>query len=372
MTQQSDKPIVFAKFLGKEILGEMGRLLFSLLDAFSASGSEIRLFDNLPPSQLGKYGTLAYSLNHFTLTDTVPPDTRDAIYLFDKEDRAVGRREWRKKVQVKFDVFSPYWFTDPIIMPYPVHPVHTGPDLDDRVRRYRSSERRVRILFSGDVQGYTKNRIRYPKEKLTRLDVINTILERLGDNLVLVKTQESLEEIFSASGYKNKCVMADPLSLRIDHQQWLSTLAKCDFFLCPPGYVMPMCHNITEAMAVGAIPITNYPEWLNPSLVHQRECIAFEGRGDLIDRLTAVLQMPADRVVAMRQQVINYYQDNLTASSFIRKIEASSGQKVVVLMITDANVMQHAERLNRYSVLMRSTSAHGTRSLLRGLRTRKL
>lgn len=362
MTQQPDTPVVFAKFIENQILGEMGRLLFAILNAFSASGYEIKLLDNLSRSELSKYGTLAYSLNRVALTDTVPRDTRDMIYLFDKEDAAVGRHRWRKKVQVKFDVFSPYWLKDPIIMPYPVHPVHAREDLEDRLQRNGSGDRSVRIFFSGDVQGYVKNRIRYPKEKLTRTEVINSILEGMGDKVLLIKEQEKLEQIFSGSAYTNKCVIVDANRLRVDDQSWLTTLAKCDFFLCPPGYVMPMCHNIIEAMAVGAIPITNYPEWLSPSLVHERDCIAFEGRGDLMDKLATVMHMRQDEVLAMRQRVLKYYHDHLTARSFTRKIEASASHKVIVLMITDANVTRNASKLGRHSVLIRGTSGLGARA----------
>ncbi len=52
-------PVVSAKFRKIEILGEMGRLLFFLLDAFSVSGYHIRLADNLPPAALDKYGRRA-------------------------------------------------------------------------------------------------------------------------------------------------------------------------------------------------------------------------------------------------------------------------------------------------------------------------
>ena len=69
MTQTGKRPAVFAKFVEKEILGEWGRLLFSLLDAFASSGYEIRLFDSIPREDLGKYGPLVFSLQHLTLTD---------------------------------------------------------------------------------------------------------------------------------------------------------------------------------------------------------------------------------------------------------------------------------------------------------------
>jgi hypothetical protein len=356
MTQTSKRPAVFAKFVDKEILGEWGRLLFSLLDAFASSGYEIRLFDSIPCEDLGKYGPLVFSLQNLTLTDAVPSDTADAIYVFDREDKAIGKRPWRKKVQVRFDVFSRYWFSDPIIMPYPLHPVQTGPDLSSRLQGYRRHERTVRIFFSGDTDGYVKNRIHYPTDKLTRLDVINAILERLGDKLSLVKDEASLACLRAANAYVNKFVLVESGGVRIEAKNWLSTLASSDFFLCPPGYVMPMCHNAVEALAVGAIPIINYAEWFDPSLEHLKNCVVFNDRSDLINKLNSVLEMGDEQIAAMRQRAIDYYENFLTPSSFTRRIESNKRRNAIVLMITDANVSKNASRLNRHSILIRGAS----------------
>jgi len=306
---------------------------------------------------------MACSLQNVSMTDAVPSDTSRMIYLFDEEDRVLGARAWRKKVQVRFDVFSPYWFSRPILMPYPVHPVHDGPDLQERLQNYRARERKMRVLFSGDCEGYTKNRIRYPKPKLPRLDVINAILQGMGDKVLLVQGERHLDSV-CAGGYVNRCLIMDQNQGRIDETRWLQTLATSDFFLCPPGFVMPMCHNTVEAMAVGAIPIINYPEWFDPHLEHLKNCIAFDDKSDLLDKLNEVLRMDGNQIARMRRHVIDYYDNHLTSESFVRRIESSDHDKVVVLMITDANVTKHASRLNARSVLMRGTSAHGSGSWL--------
>jgi hypothetical protein len=58
----------------------------------------------------------------------------------------------------------------------------------------------------------------------------------------------------------------------------------------------------------------------------------------------------------MREQVIAYYDAHLAPETFIRKIEASERQRLVVLMITDANVTKNATKLNARSVLIRGSS----------------
>jgi hypothetical protein len=358
MVKSGESPIVFAKFINDEILGEMGRLLFGLLNPFALSGYHIRLAGNLEPAALNKYGRMACLLPNVSVTDIVPIDTSRAIYLFDEQDVALGARPWRKKVQVRFDVFSAYRFAQPILMPYPVHPVHDGPDLRDRLHKCRASEKRMRVFFSGDSEGYVKNRILYPKPKLPRLDVINAMLQGVSDKVLLVQGEQHLDRA-CASGYDNKCLIMDQNQPRIHETRWLQNLAMSDFFLCPPGFVMPMCHNIIEAMAVGAIPITNYPEWLDPHLEHRKTCIAFDDSVDLIEKLNEVLQMDGNEIAQMRRQVMDYYDKYLTSESFVRRIESSEGDKVVVLMITDANVTKHASKLNARSVLMRGTVTTG-------------
>jgi len=372
MIGTDDKPAVFAKFRGKQIFAEMGRLFYWVLETFSAAGYRIELFDNLPRAELGKYGPRALELPGLALTGSLPADTRGMIYLFDERDRDASRRTWRKEVQVRDDVFSPYWLSEPVFMPYPVHPVHSGPDLPERLRRYRQTERRMRIFFSGDVEGYVRNRICYPAEKLPRLAVINTIRERFGEWLCLVNDETELATELDSDHCRERFVLAEPGNFRVDTDKWLPTVASADFFLCPPGFVMPMCHNTVEAMAVGTIPIINYPEWFRPGLTHQENCLAFGDADDLICQLHAALAMDRGKIAEMRRSAVQYYERNLTAESFAGRVEASKQHRVRVLMITDANTARNAARLSRNSVLVRDESSmdRGARGrLIRWLRT---
>jgi hypothetical protein len=350
------QPIVVARFLGTEILGELGRLLFSLLNAFVMSGYRIRL-SGLPPLQaLNEYARLACSLKNVTLTESVPADCSDMIYLYDKEDRALARRRWRKKIEIRYDVFSPYWLSDPILMPFPVHPVHAGLDLPERLRRHRAAERKLRLFFSGETKGYFKNRIHYPRSKLPRLQVLETIKERMAREIVVVREKPALDRLLAEPAYTAKCVLVDTTQFRVSDPEWLGTLAKADFFLCPPGLVMPMCHNGVEAMAVGTIPVINYPEWFDPALVHLENCIVFDDEADLVTKLQEVLAMDARRIAELRQRAINYYEEHLSARSFTARIESHPARKLVVLIITEPNTARNASKLNRYSILIRGTS----------------
>ncbi len=342
---------VFARFTENDILDEMGRLLYSILNIFATNGYRVELFDNINFSELDKYGQQVPSLDNLSLVDSVPDDSGDRLYLFDQVDKACSKRCWKKKIQVKFDIFSTYRLTDPLIMPYPVHPLLSGADLPQRLEQLRKNEKKLRIFFSGDTKGYTRNRIHYPNTKLPRLEVINTILEQRADRTIHVKDEATFRELLDGD-FVDSCVIVNTGSMWIDPQEWLPDLSKSDFFICPPGYCMPMCHNVIEAMAVGSIPILNYPEWFNPTLSHMENCIVFDNREDLAGKIDHVLDMQPHEVATLRKRVIAYYDEHLSPRNFIDAIESREDCNITVLMITDKNTRKNASRLNRRSILI--------------------
>jgi len=344
---------LFAKFLRNDILVEQGRLLYSLLYAFSTAGYRVTLFDNLSKDSLGRCGKLVLNMEGVTIECAPPDDPTKCIYLYDKEDRTLGKHQWDKKIGIRSDLFSPYCFKKPIIMPYVMHPRQTGPNLEQRLTRCRTLEKSIRIFFSGDTKNYNRNRVRYPKPKLPRLEVINTLQERLGDDIILLKDAVLLKEPHGTT-YSDKCVIVDTNNIRIEEHDWLSSLAKADFFLSPPGIVMPMCHNIIEAMSVGTIPITNYPEWLLPNLTHMKNCITFDDKNDLIHQINSALTMNPEQITLMRKNVLAYYEEHLKPSAFIRTLESRPDNKIVVLLYTEKNVANNWEKLNKNSILLRN------------------
>ena len=85
---------------------------------------------------------------------------------------------------------------------------------------------------------------------------------------------------------------------------------------------MPMCHNVVEAMAVGTIPLIDYPEWLHPRLEHLTNCIAFDGKEDLVAKMRLALSMPTSKVAEMRANVAAYYSAYLQPEVAVERIEA--------------------------------------------------
>lgn len=356
LSPRSMTPIakVFARFSGPEMFLEQGRLLFSVVHTFASAGLRVHLFDNLAGKDLDKYGKLVYTIKDLVLAKGVPENPAEYVYLYDQPDEILRKHAWSKAVQVRFDMFSPFWSSNPIIMPFPMHPLQSGltpGDLD----ALRPGPRRMRIFFSGDTNHYGRVWVRHPRPKLPRLQVINSIRERLGDDLVVVHDTPSLQALMQA-GYSRKCVITASSEVRIEAADWLGTLARADFFLSPPGIVMPMCHNIIEAMAVGTIPITNYPEWLDPRLEPMKNCLAFDDTDDLIATIRQALAMAPDEIARMKANVIEYYDRHLRPRPFVDRVLASPDRCLPILIYTERNMARKPTRLGRHSILMKGTT----------------
>ena len=166
-----------------------------------------------------------------------------------------------------------------------------------------------------------------------------------------------LEAIFN-NYFTQKCVIVDS-EARIEWDQWLITISFADFFLCPPGIVMPMCHNVIEAMSVGTIPIINYAEWLSPNLRHLENCIVFHDENDLIEKIGFVLKMDSDQISAIKENVVHYFETYLNPVTFVQRLERSDESMITVLMYSERNVAKNSSKLNSKSIVIRGEEAAG-------------
>ena len=100
---------------------------------------------------------------------------------------------------------------------------------------------------------------------------------------------------------------------------------------------MPLCHNIIEAMSVGAIPILQHPELFYPKLEHGVNCIFFEDEKDLIFQIKEVLIMDSSIINNMIENVIEYYKTNLTPKAVVKKNQTSSSKLNRAYIVSEGN-----------------------------------
>lgn len=101
----------------------------------------------------------------------------------------------------------------------------------------------------------------------------------------------------------------------------LPILARFDFFLAPSGVVMPLCHNVVEALCAGCIPILQYAHLMTPALEHGVNCLAFRTEEDLVTLLRSLPGMDPRAVQTMRRNALAYYHQHLTPEAVIGSLE---------------------------------------------------
>ena len=138
----------------------------------------------------------------------------------------------------------------------------------------------------------------------------------------LIKNQENLTDILSEKPI-GKYIFAEKYVYPLPMEEVQTTLSEFRFFLCCPGVVMPLCHNVIEAMSVGTIPIIEreYAQVMYPQLQKGKNAIIFENIDDLKDILDKQLfNISEGDFKIMSDNVLQYYQDFLSPESVVENI----------------------------------------------------
>lgn len=207
----------------------------------------------------------------------------------------------------------------------------------------RSARRPIRILFAGRTIRKLYDRVHYLGERFgkeTRWRVLDHL--RGAGRVIEVSSQADLERLI-ADGCSEGVVVIDSARVVVTPEKWLGLLASADFFLCPPGEIMPLCHNLIESMAVGTIPLTNYPDWLSPPLVDGREALVFDTLSSLDTAIARALAMGGDEIRRIRMAVSDYYDQHLDCRRVAERLSARRHESLQ-LTITD-EVMHRVEAL---------------------------
>lgn len=198
----------------------------------------------------------------------------------------------------------------PNVVPYIMHPVN--------YLSHNASiceEKNVGILFSGNVDKniYDNNYI------VDRFKIENrySIYKKIGSNKqYLDLIFKEFKDNVNTKKYLQNLIHMKHQSGAIPIKDWLFYLSGSRFILCAPGMTMPLCHNVLEAMSVGVVPIINYGNWLNPSLVNNENCLTFDTLQSLDTVINKAIAMPEKEYVHLQKNVIEYYQKYYQSFSF--------------------------------------------------------
>lgn len=207
-------------------------------------------------------------------------------------------------------------------MPFPMFPPLYAYQQDNQLEGYRQQPRLWDIFFGGDANlaKYNKDSIRDVYEKLSRAHILQCLRE--NPNPVYEYRELLGNEEFDLAQRQQiqGLVVMNTRQCRVETINWLGTIATGHFFLACPGVRYPMSHNLIEAMAVGSIPITQYPEMFFPALEHGKNCLVFNNEAELLEMIHFAVSMSETRRAELRKAAQDYYDTYLSPVSCITQL----------------------------------------------------
>lgn len=192
-------------------------------------------------------------------------------------------------------------------------------------------ERCARIFFGGNTSEgkYDKNVIGELYSMLTRREMLEAVCQEVGEENIHRPADAGT---WLEAGSSEPFVLCETQVTKIPPERWLEALSKGDFFLACPGVGMPLCHNLVEAMAAGAVPILQYSRYLTPELRDGVNCLAFHDVPSLREVISRVLAMPREEVLQLRRGVKEYFDGQLAPGRFAERLVGTSPVESTLLV----------------------------------------
>lgn len=187
-------------------------------------------------------------------------------------------------------------------------------------------DKKVGIVMSGNFEAkiYDSDVITKNFQLLNRWQIYNEIIKHKA---VVTITGTEFKEQLASSICKNSFVVMKWQQGAIPSAEWRHYLSSAKFLFCAPGMTMPMCHNVIEAMSVGVVPIINYQNWLNPSLVDEKNALLYQSEASISQVIDKALQMDDSEYFELQKNVIVYYESYYKNYDF----EANRFQPLILL-----------------------------------------
>jgi hypothetical protein len=284
-----------------------GRHLFLLAEFFVLSGFEV-VFRCRPGflADLGRYSDLILTSPHMRLARRLPHDA--VLGLTDRD-----REGWVTLSDDYFQAEAPSSFHVPIAM----HPNMYRYGYFRRCGELASNaDRTIPLLFAGNTDSrlYSGREASRVFGKLGRLEILDVLSSAFAPQIVRHLPAGAAPAVGGA------IVVCEATSCYIPQVAFLETLSRCSFFLAAPGVAVPMCHNVVEAMSVGAVPILNYAEQFHPPLEHGVNCLAFASADELVRCVRMALSMDDGEIAALRRGAATYYNTLLQPEAVVNAI----------------------------------------------------
>jgi hypothetical protein len=329
-----DQPLVVFDFADNRIDGPQGRRFYTLFMFFVRAGFYPVLKENyLFMANIQERHKQFCLAEAFSVSKDCSAINRPYVLVTDKRNTELNWRQASKIIRI--DYRPDYQVTDATIpMPFPMFSAVYTNKQDLLLNQYRQIERQWRVLFGGDAETlkYNKSSIRDTYQKLSRAQVLALLREQLArDEWCEPASQQELNEVLEQR--LNGLLIVNTRRCEIPVKNWLATVAKASFFLACPGVRYPMSHNLIEALAVGSVPITQYPELFFPALEDGKNCLVYRGETDLTTVVNKAMAMDVEQIRQLSAGAVAYYEAYLDPVITVNKLLDEPQQSVALRLL---------------------------------------
>lgn len=226
------------------------------------------------------------------------------------------RERERERIFIDYDYFGTSTPIDGLYLPYFMHP-SSYVLLDEKTENLsENTTRPIKIFFAGSSLPVYREYLKFAM--LDRWSITELIQKVFYNHII------RYDKSFQGSADILLAITSSPVNsfskYDLEFNKYLSLCSRSRFFLCPPGLSMPMSHNLIECMYAGAIPITNYADYLHPRLTHMKNCLCFNTQKDLCEVIQIALDMSENCINVMRKNVQSFYREYLSPESQAQRI----------------------------------------------------
>lgn len=328
-----DKPVVVFDFRDTRIDGPQGRRFYTLFIFFVRAG-----FYPVVRENYLVLGNIQEKHKRYCLQEnfSVLADANDlpADYLL-VTDKWYSSLSDKAHNTITVNYQAGYQTSDVCFpMPFPMFSPIYAEQQDLQLETYRRQPRQWQIFFGGDAERgkYNKKTIREIYAKLSRAQLINFLSNQLN-NEHYVELADNDALLMAIQTRQTGVVIMNTRQCKVMPIHWLGTLARAHFFLACPGVRYPMSHNLIEALAVGSIPITQYPEMFFPPLENGKNCLVFNNENELLDVTHKAISMSATEIAAMSQAATDYYDSYLAPKVCIQQLLQRNTRRISLRLL---------------------------------------
>lgn len=325
----ADTPLVVFDFSHTRIDGPQGRRFYALFIYFIRAGYYPVLKDSyLFLANINKRHK-AYCLEHrFSLIKSLSDLKRPYVLVTDRTYKKTEPQLASKVVTI--DYRPGYSESDKCFpMPFPMFSgiYRNGQDL--MVDQLRHAPRQWQILFGGDAatKKYSQATIADVYSKIPRAEVLDVLRTELDGGAIKEPLAQAELDCLKGESHRG-LVIINTRHCQIDTADWLTTIAKARFFLACPGVRYPMSHNAIEALAVGSVPIIQYPELFYPPLEHNVNCLVYKNKQELVDVLKRAMNMSPEDAATLSIGAAAYYDQFLEPKRVVQRLLAYNPENV--------------------------------------------